>query len=259
MTDEIKEGDTVKLEKKKGKKEITMTKQPAPDMNNPMALIAQAVDKKVDVATMEKLMDLQERWQKGEAKKAFDRSMAAFQSECPAINKTVTVKNKDGSARYKFAPLDAIIEQVKSILQKHGFSYTIDVKYENNIMLSTCKITHELGHSETSTFPAPIDPQGFMNEAQKFASASTFAKRYAFCNAFGIMTADMDDDSQESGTALQDANIAASMEMIKNAKSVQSLQDYKVKVMAYKSFTETQKSSLVDAVDNKIEELTHPK
>ena len=46
-----------------------------------------------------------------------------------------------------------------------------------------------------STFKVPIDKEGYMNAPQKFASALTFAKRYAFCNAFGILTGDEDDDS----------------------------------------------------------------
>ena len=44
----------------------------------------------------------------------------------------------------------------------------------------------------------PIDKDGFMNTPQKFASALTYAKRYAFCNAFGILTADEDDDTAKT-------------------------------------------------------------
>ena len=33
-----------------------------------------------------------------------------------------------------------------------------------------------------------------MSDSQKYAGALTFAKRYAFCNAFGILTADEDID-----------------------------------------------------------------
>src|SRR3990167_3791525 len=38
-----------------------------------------------------------------------------------------------------------------------------------------------------------------MNAAQKVASALTYAKRYAFCNAFGILTGDADDDARLTG------------------------------------------------------------
>jgi hypothetical protein len=37
-----------------------------------------------------------------------------------------------------------------------------------------------------------------MNEPQRFASALTFAKRYAFCNAFGILTGDEDDNAEKA-------------------------------------------------------------
>jgi hypothetical protein len=38
-----------------------------------------------------------------------------------------------------------------------------------------------------------------MNAQQKVASALTYAKRYAFCNALGILTTDQDDDAQSAG------------------------------------------------------------
>jgi len=38
-----------------------------------------------------------------------------------------------------------------------------------------------------------------MNDAQKIASALTYSKRYAFCNATGIMTGDEDQDGNGGG------------------------------------------------------------
>jgi len=100
--------------------------------------------------------------------------------------------------RYQYAPLEVIVQQVKSLLQLHGFSYTVDAEVEPGLVRATCKATHQAGHSQTSTFSVPIDKDAFMNPAQQCASALTFAKRYAFVNAFGILTGDEDDDSISS-------------------------------------------------------------
>ena len=175
-------------------KELEIKKQEM----TPLQVISQAVlAGNVPVETMEKLMNLQERWEANKAKKEFDKSLAEFQSELPTIKKTKTVKNKDGTARYSYAPLESIIEQTKGLLAKHGFSYRFDTKI-NGMVEVTCRLTHESGHSETSFFAVPIDKDAYMTAPQQFASALTFAKRYTFNDIVGIMTADEDNDAQDA-------------------------------------------------------------
>ena len=148
----------------------------------------------------QQLMAIRREVRAEQAKQAFDRALAEFQAECPTIQKTAKVMNKDGrTVRYQYAPLDAIISQVKGLLQKHGFSYTVNAEAKAKSVKATCKLTHACGHSQESEFEVPIDPDAYMNPAQQVASALTFAKRYAFCNSAGIMTGDADDDSQASG------------------------------------------------------------
>jgi pentatricopeptide repeat protein len=166
-------------------------------VNDPESIIRFAIEKgNVDVGTMERLLVMRKELQAEFAKKQFDEALAAFQSECPAVEKKKKVMNKDGrSVRYCYAPLDDIVEQVKPSLKAHGFSYSLDTKVDLGWVEAMCEITHSAGHSKTKSFKCPIDKDGYMNEPQKYASALTFAKRYAFCNAFGILTADEDTDS----------------------------------------------------------------
>src|SRR6266542_1507950 len=171
--------------------------EPAPESFGVM--VQRAIDKGVPVETMERLLAMYEKLQARQAKAEFDRALAAFQAECPTIQKTKKVMNKDGrSVRYQYAPLEVIVQQVKGLLEKNGFSYTVDAEVEPGLVRATCKATHQAGHSQTSSFSVPIDKDAYMNAAQQCASALTFAKRYAFCNAFGILTGDEDDDSQAS-------------------------------------------------------------
>lgn len=158
-------------------------------------LLRLAIEKGADVGTLERLMAMRRELRAEQAKEAFDRAMSEFQRACPAIIKSegVTVK---GSLRYKFAPLDVIIAQTKELIHDYGFSYKVDAKIDGTIVLATCEVKHTAGHSETSSMQVPIDPEAYMSEQQKFASAFTFAKRYAFCSAFGIVTADQDDDGR---------------------------------------------------------------
>lgn len=177
------------------KTEIIKTNQ---DSFNIQLLVEKAVENKVDVGTMEKLLSMRNQLKKEWAREEFYRKMSELQAEMPVLKKTNIVKNKDGSVRYKYTPLDEIITQVKGLIKKHGFSYIIDAEVKEGWVKAICKVVHQSGHEETSTFEVPIDKEGFMNQPQKFASALTFAKRYAFCNAFGILTADEDDDTAKT-------------------------------------------------------------
>src|SRR5258708_15654040 len=160
--------------------------------------ILKAIEMNAPVETMERMFSLREKIKAEQAREAFTAAMSAFQSECPVIVKDKSVMNKDGkSVRYSYAPLDSIVSQIRDILGKHGLSYSVETLNEEKFITAICKITHVLGHSETSSFKVPIDTEGYMSAPQKYASALTFAKRYAFCNALGILTGDEDTDTVE--------------------------------------------------------------
>lgn len=163
---------------------------------NPLALIQQAIAKGVDVGVLERLEAMHERYQQREAKRQFDTALAAFQSECPVILKSVNGAQNN----YKFAPLDHIVTQVKPLLEKHGFSYALTADVEEGWVKASIRVTHRAGHSEASDFKVPIDKRnGLMSEPQRYGGSMTYAKRISFCNAFGILTADEDRDGQSPG------------------------------------------------------------
>ncbi len=190
-----------------------------------------AIEHQGSAETIEKLMGVRRELRAETAKKAFDEALAAFQSECPVIEKRKAVMNKDGrSIRYKYAPLDDIVTQVKPLLLKHGLSYSLTSPTEQGRVKAVCKLKHPLGHSEESEFAVPIDPQAFMNEQQKFASALTFAKRYAFCNALGILTGDEDTDGRIE-VELPHGPASATKET--RQRFIAAIADIKEKALAY--------------------------
>lgn len=161
--------------------------------------IEQAIAGNLPVETMEKLFALREKVKAETAREAFVLALSGFQSECPIIEKKKKVLNKDGSIRYQFAPLEDIIDQIKAPLARYGFSYTWNLKNAPGVITAVCRVTHKLGHSETSEFEVPIDKEGFMTAPQKYASAQTFAKRYSLCNALGVSTGEEDTDATDVG------------------------------------------------------------
>lgn len=164
--------------------------------------ISRAIASNMSVEALQSLLNMHERLKAEKAREAFIVAMGKFQKDCPTIEKKKPVYNKDGKTiRYKFAPLDSIVDQVREFIAKHGLSYSVKTVQDDNFVTAICIVTHELGHHTTSSFKVPVDKDGYMSQPQKFASALTFAKRYAFCNAFGIMTGDEDNDANTSEAA----------------------------------------------------------
>jgi hypothetical protein len=220
-------------------------------------LISRAIDQNVPVETMEKLLAMRRELKAEFAKEQFDIAMALFQKECPVINKSEAVKNKDKiSVRYKYAPLDIIVSQVKDIMSKNGFSHTEDAIVEDKWVIAVCKVKHIAGHSETSQFKIPIDTESYMTQPQRFAAALTFGKRYAFCNAFGILTGDEDNDANipEDKPAVK-TPFETAKEMIKNIKiddGGAGLLEIRAKVQASEKYNDAQRQEILDLIDSRL-------
>ncbi len=174
--------------------------------DGPEALIARAIDRGVNVETMERLLAMRKELKAESARESYFQALSAFQGECPAIPKTKEVYDKGGKLRYRYAPIEIIVKTAGPYLEKHGFSYRLNSSQEGDIITAVCEAHHISGHVETSQFSVPLDSTSYMNAPQKVASARTFATRYALCEAFGIVSADEDNDANsiESETKQRD-------------------------------------------------------
>jgi hypothetical protein len=169
-------------------------------------LIARAIDKGLPLEQMERLLAMRMQLKQEWAREQYFAALSKFQAQCPNIIKEKAVADKSGKIRYHYAPLDVIVMAVKDALDRNGFSYTVTTKQDDKQVTAECHSHHVEGHSEVSAFTIPMDPAAYMNESQKIASAMTYAKRYAFCNAFGIMTSDADDDANSTNGKLTPAH-----------------------------------------------------
>lgn len=160
----------------------------------PMQMLAMAVQQGADLAKIEKLMDLRERWEASEARKAYVVAMAAFKAEPMRIIKSKKV-DIPGGAKFAHATLADICDGVVANLSKFGLSHGWELKQlENGWPQVTCVITHEKGHSERTTLSAPPDDSGKKNSIQQIASTVTYLERYTLMAACGLAAKDMDND-----------------------------------------------------------------
>lgn len=182
---------------------------PAPNAPmTPMDMLKAAVERGANMDVLEKLMSLQERWEKNQARKAFDNAMAAAKSELPVIvkNREVDFTSAKGRTHYRHEDLAGIARQVDPILAKHGLSYRFRTTSVINEPIGvTCVVSHRDGHSEENTLSAGRDDSGNKNSIQQVGSTITYLQRYTLKAALGL-AASHDDDakSAESGGAISD-------------------------------------------------------
>lgn len=192
-------------EAEKARAEIVRQAQPGPMAVTPMRLLEIAMNQNVDIDKLSKLLDLQERWEKNEAKKAYVSAMKAFKADTPEIlrNRTASIESKREGAQhygYAYATLDNVCEKLAPALSRYGLTHRWKVQQVEGKVRVTCVITHELGHSEDeSTLEAGADQTGGKNNLQAYGSTLTYLERYTLLAACGVAVKGQDTDANPVG------------------------------------------------------------
>ena len=152
--------------------EPTPGQVPALAANSPMGMMLAAVQQGATLEQVEKMMDLQERWAKAEAKKAYDEAFANFKAEAVKIIKGKGVT--DGPLKGK-----------------------------------TYDLRHVGGHEESVSMGGPPDNGGAKNAIQARASTKTYLERYTLKAITGLSEQDDDTDGNaERDEELRDSWIS---------------------------------------------------
>jgi hypothetical protein len=160
----------------------------------PMDMLNQAVSSGADIEMIEKLMSLQERWETGQARKAFDKAIAAAKAKITPIQ-----RNAKGHNDKRYADFAAIAKVVDPILSEHGLSYRFRTAQSDRISV-TCILSHEAGHSEETTLTGPADTSGSKNAIQAIGSTLTYLQRYSLVQMLGLAAAADDDGKAGAAT-----------------------------------------------------------
>lgn len=174
--------------------------EPASPLATPMRMLEIAVSQNADVAKLEKLMDLHQRWEANEARKAFVSAMAQFKAEPVNILKTKDV-NIPGGAKFKHATLAAVVDGVVANLSRYGLSHNWITEQTPELITVTCVVTHELGHSERTQMQAAPDNGPGRNKIQAVGSTITYLQRYTLMALLGLAAKDMDNDGTSTPPA----------------------------------------------------------
>jgi len=181
----------------------------------PMALIEVAMNQNADVDKLEKLWQLQQQWEANEARKAYNQAMSKFRAECPVIKKTKQAHNS------KYAGLAETIEQIKPHLEACGLSHSWTTDQASGAVSVTCRVTHTLGHSESTTLFSEPDKSGSKNSIQAIGSAVTYLQRYTLSSILGLASADESDDDGNAANEVE--GVVSVAEAIKKASNMEEL------------------------------------
>lgn len=172
-----------------------------------LALIVErlAANPTVDVAKLEKIIELQERMLKHQAVASFTAAFSKMQPEIPIIDEHGRIEVR-GSVRSTYAPLEDIHEVIKPILARHGFAIRHRTEWpaeKPNIIRIVGILGHEHGHSEESVFEAPMDKSEFRSDIQSMGSTVSYGRRYTTLDLLNIATRKADKDGQRKQTVPQ--------------------------------------------------------
>jgi hypothetical protein len=139
------------------------------------------------VEALKELFALRERIVNEHARRQFYEALRQVQAELKPVPKKRIVKNKDGSIRYRYATFDDVVETIRPILVKHGFSFSFKTNIGDNKAMIRCELYHKDGHTETCEVTMPLIPDASgMNIVQSFGAVITYGKRYALSLLLGI-------------------------------------------------------------------------
>lgn len=177
--------------------DIAITSAEVPELRSaaavtPMEMIDNALSSGASVETLTQLMNLQERWEANQARKAFDSAIAQAKAEIPPI-----IRNATGHNNKRYADFSAIASVVDPILSKYGLSYRFKTSQTDKINV-TCILSHKEGHAEETTLSGGADTSGSKNAIQAIGSTLTYLQRYSLTAALGL-AASNDDDGKASG------------------------------------------------------------
>lgn len=171
----------------------------------PLSLLQTAVDRGLDADQLDKLLTLQERWESGQAEKAFNVAMRACQDQMPPVVRNC--QNKQTGSTY--ADLEAVQKIARPVYSRHGFAPSFgeaDCPIQG-FKRTICDLRHDGGHTAHYHLDLPIDgvgakgnPIGNMNAVQGCISTTNYGQRRLLSMIFNITIVGEDDDGQSFAT-----------------------------------------------------------
>lgn len=171
---------------------------------HPGELLRMAMTSGRDLTVIDRLMDLQDRFEANQARKAFNAAMAKFRESCVKVTRSGKVGQGPLSGT-RYAKLSDFVSAVSEPLADAGLSVSWRLLQDAKDWIEVaCIVRHVLGHEEQISMGGPPDTGGAKNAIQARASTVSYLEKYTLKMALGL--AEQDDDDDGHGGADGDAN-----------------------------------------------------
>ncbi|MFH1185100.1 MAG: ERF family protein [Chloroflexota bacterium] len=170
-----------------------------PAMHPLVAAIVDSVRATGRVDDLARVLDLQDRFEATEARKAYTRDMVRLKAALPPL---VKKDKKNQHHGWTYASLEAFTEHITSTASLYGFSIGGGPRILDNGDVSvTVTVTHTANHSEEKTMHAPPDFGAKSSKSgeytrtltQAIMATTTSLRRTLLSAIFGLAAADMQD------------------------------------------------------------------
>ena len=208
-----------------------MSEELSPINVTPMVLLKNALDKGLDIDKLERLFELQERYEKQEAAKAYAAALTEFQAAMPIVHKRRTAKEDGNFKGYAYASYDDVWIVAGPICGRLGIVVKFDTEPDKfdteviakdgqrtpvkmNAMKCTCTIRVGI-HTETTTLSLPVPQIRAANDTQRSGGALSYLRRYTLCAALNIVCSDEDNDAHGLLDYIDDVEVKHLRELLK--------------------------------------------
>jgi hypothetical protein len=161
-----------------------------------------AADPRVDVAKMERLLDMQMRVLARASEESFNRALARLKARLPRIAKNGAIVLKDGKTRIPYENYEDIHDAIAPLMYEEGFtvSYSSELVGNGSLIEVRATFRHADGHQDIGKAYLPLtDDSGAKNRVQGAGSILSYGKRYALCQYLDIVTEGEDDNGMQAG------------------------------------------------------------
>lgn len=193
-----------------------------PENLTPTERLLFAISRTADLDRIQKYMDLQDRWEKSDARKQFVAAMSAFKAH-EIVVKRDKLNKQFGS---KYTSIGNLVGTVTPFLSQHQLSASWDIDQSDpNTIRVVCTIEHVAGHSRSVSVTLPPDVSGSKNPLQEIKSAITYGKIVTFESICGLASseANLDDDGNGAGKGIPAGEIEKNVKEIRQASDAAKL------------------------------------
>jgi hypothetical protein len=158
-----------------------------------------AMDPNSDLAKLEKMLEMKERHDAQQAKKAFDAAFSKASANFPEI----PLNGLNEHTKKPYALLRDIIGKTRPVLSGYGLALSFSTEVTEREVIVTAHLSHQGGHTKSNSIPLPRDNGAGRNAVQAVGSSQTYGQRYTAQAILGLsLGEDTEDDGQSTSSGI---------------------------------------------------------